>query len=302
MANEEPKKAPSQYGDGRGQPADEKMVLEGMKSVEMELKAEDRRSHESFAERLVKNGKLREVLITKGMDFKSILADTRAMEDKARQIKVATHSDIKFLKVEPFSFSGSIGATRVPPFDYQWSWESTTNSPSVSKSANRTNGQMSYNMWDNLDNSSSGSARTAIGIYFRPPTRNGLLIANSVPAYSATWGTWCVLADAHTDGWIGLFVGSYNVSDNSYAGTIIDQKNSLFSDDSWWSGIGWRESTNSGYPLSAMFPVDNAHWYAIWVWSGGRIAADGWGGTFQGSGAHSGIVTNIPYMSWTYFG
>jgi hypothetical protein len=128
------------------------------------------------------------------------------------------------------------------------------------------------------------------------------LNVNSAPAYTATWGTWCAQADAQTDGWIGLYVGSYNMSDDSFAGDVIDQKYTLFSDTSFWRGIGGHESRNSGYPVSAQFPVDNAHWYAIWVWSGGEYLRPGWGGTFSGSNAQSGIVTNIPYLSWTYLG
>ena len=297
---EEKSKNANEYGIGK--PVDEKIVLEGMKSIENEQTSEAEQSQESVTKQQDISKKLLEALRQSGLDSKTYVSDVRASEDKERQAKAYSHSDIKVSKVSPFFYQGSIGATRVPPFDYQWSWEWARNSPDISKSSNRTTGEMRFNIWEDVNNSSTGLARTAIGIFFRPPTVNGHLLVSASPAFRASWGTWCAWASAHTDGWIGLFIGSYNASDNSYAGTIIDQKTELFSDDSWWSGVGRQNLSNSGFPLGNMIPVDNAHWYALWVWSGGRIDADGWGGTFSGSGANSNLVTNIPSMSWTYFG
>lgn len=227
--------------------------------------------------------------------------DVRSLEERTRNVILDTRSDFKFSKVSPFSYYGSIGATRVPPFDYQWSWEWDLNSPSIKKLCSSAKGEMGFSLWGNESISSSGSAQTAIGIYFMPPSRNGHLLASASPGFSSLWGTWCALASAHTDGYIGLLVVSYNTSDNSYASTIIDQRIALFSDDSWFHGIGLLQSRNSGYPLSAMFPVDNAHWYAIWIVSSGHIDAAGYD-AFSGSGALSSISTGISSMSWMYFG
>ena len=91
------------------------------------------------------------------------------------------------------------------------------------------------------------------------------------PAYS--YGDWVTLCSAHTDGWIGLIVGSYNASDNSYEGLVIDQQISLYNTCAYYWNIGPINTNNSGFPLSAMTPVDSSHWYARAV--GGSVHADG---------------------------
>lgn len=53
MARQKPKKNPSQYG--KGQPVDEKIVLEGMKSVQNEQVSEAEQSQGSFAEQIAGN-------------------------------------------------------------------------------------------------------------------------------------------------------------------------------------------------------------------------------------------------------
>ncbi len=195
-------------------------------------------------------------------------------------------------------FTGSIGATVVPAYNYQWTWNATSGGPALSVSANRNTGQMGFNIWNNSRNA-SGSARAAVGIYFRPPTETGILKLWSNPAFTYSWWTICAFASAHSDAFIGLYVGRYNLS-GGFDGAPVNQQISLWNDDSWWSGAGSHSGSNSGYPLFAQFNVDRSHYYAMWVWCGGRATGAGWS-TFSGSGAGSNLSVTVPSFTWELF-
>lgn len=192
---------------------------------------------------------------------------------------------------------GSIGGTQVPPYNYQWSWSAQHGGAAISEGANRTAGQMSFDLWNN-SNDASASAAVAVGNYFRPPTDNGILMLWANPAFNYNWWTVCDAASAHSDAFIGFYVGRYNLS-GGFDGAVIDQQISLWNDDSWASG-GSDSGSNSGYPLFAQFEVDRSHWYAIWVWCGGNVSAQGWGGC-TGSGAGAVLSVVVPSISWELF-
>ena len=63
-------------------------------------------------------------------------------------------------KVDERIFTGSIGATVVPPYNYQWTWNAQTGGPQLGVNANRNNGQLAFNIW-NAGRSASGSAAAA---------------------------------------------------------------------------------------------------------------------------------------------
>jgi hypothetical protein len=201
-------------------------------------------------------------------------------------------------KVETRISTGSISATVAPPYNYQWTWNAQTGGPSLGVNANRNSGHMDFNIWNN-SRSASGSAAAAVGIYFRPMVTNGILRISSNPSFNYNWWTICTLASAHSDGWLGLYVGRYTL-DGGFDGAPVSQHVSLWNDDSWWGGAGPHTGSNSGYPLSAQINVDSAHWYAIWAWCGGRATGAGWG-TFSGSGAGSNLSVGVPSITWTLF-
>jgi hypothetical protein len=159
-------------------------------------------------------------------------------------------------------FTGSIGATVTAPYDYPWTWSTSTGSPQLSVSADKTTGRMSFDIWNN-SNDASGSAAAALGIFFKPMTASGILRLSSNPAFSYYWWTICSFASAHSDAFIGLYVGRYTLG-NSFDGALVNQEIVLWSDDSWWSGAGSHQGENSGYPLFAQFNVDSSNWYALW--------------------------------------
>jgi hypothetical protein len=200
--------------------------------------------------------------------------------------------------VEERIFAGSIGATVVPPYNYQWTWNAQVGGASVGVNANRNAGTLGFNLW-NAGRDASASAAAAVGFFFRPMLKNGLLRIWANPAFNYLWWTYCVFASAHSDGWLGFYVGRYTLA-GGFDGAPVFQQHMLWDDDSWWSGAGSHSGSNSGYPLFAQFSVDSAHWYAIWVWCGGRATGAGWG-TFSGSGAGSNLAVTVPSMGWELF-
>jgi hypothetical protein len=201
-------------------------------------------------------------------------------------------------KTEERIFVGSFGATQVPPYDYQWTWSAVNGNPTTNnETADENSGDMTLSLWTDFNNGSSISGRAAVGIYFYPPAANGSLQIWSTPGFTDDWGDWCTLDGASADAWIGLYVGSYDLT-GAFTGAVVDQQVSLWSDSSWWSGVGSQQGSNSGFGLYAPpIQVDQDHQYAIWVWVGGDVSAAGWG-TFSGSGAGDDLNVFVPSITW----
>jgi hypothetical protein len=192
-------------------------------------------------------------------------------------------------------FHGSVGLTRVPPYNYQWTWFAKDNNAATSNlAATAANGNQSFVLNNNL-NSAHVWGATAVGIYYRPIVATGIAHLFANPSFTYNWYTYSVLDSSHSDGWIGLYVGRYNLSGDLDA-VPVSQQISLWNNNSWWSGAGSHTGSNSGFPLSAWFVVDSSHWYAMWVWTGGSVFGDGWG-TFSGSGAQSSLSVATPSIS-----
>ena len=193
-------------------------------------------------------------------------------------------------------FTGSIGGTVVPPYNYPWTWFSTSGSGSHTESANVSSGAIATRLNTGSEGSSYATDFASVGIFFYPqPDCPTQLQVWSTPAFNFNWWTICAFASAHSDGWIGLRVDTYNLA-GALVGTPVYQKNSLWWDDSWWSGAS-NSGSNSGYPLYARLTVDKDHWYAIRVWCGGTVSAAGWS-TFSGSAAQASISASVPSITW----
>jgi hypothetical protein len=200
-------------------------------------------------------------------------------------------------KVNTGILTGLNGATVAPPYDYQWTWGAVDgNAYDHAWSADRRNGRLFLELNTAPDDSSSLAGRAAVGIYFYPPT-SGLLHVWSAPAFDYMWGTFCSFASAHADGWIGLYVGRYDLA-GAFIGDVIDQRITLWSDDSWLYGSRGNPGSSSGYGLyPPPIQVDRQHQYIIWVWCGGKASAEGWHALY-GSGALNTLNVGVPSISW----
>ncbi|MBV8391390.1 MAG: hypothetical protein JO080_16410 [Mucilaginibacter sp.] len=111
----------------------------------------------------------------------------------------------------------------------------------------------------------------------------------------------CVTDSVHADGFIGLYVGRYDLS-GGFNGTVVNQQISLWNDSSWWAGTTGSGS-NSAFPLFSQFNVDSDHWYAMWVWCGTHIETAGFNNSpTWGSGAYGIMDVTVPSITWELFG
>ena len=275
----------------------EEIVLAGMKDLENHLNETFKRAQEQH-ELAARHTKVLQQSFLAPMD-----KDEKHIEAvKALKEISIRHSEVK-AKAPEFTidkqriFTGSIGATVAPPYNYQWTWHTSSGTVDVlNTGATAGNGHMNLDIDSN--NQCSCSARTAVGIFFRPMTSDGILRVSANPAINFNWFDICAFDSTHSDGFIGLYVGRYNLS-GGFDGAPVNQQIGLWNDSSWWSG-GSNSGDNTGFPLSSQFNVDSSHWYALWVWCGGNINCDGWG-TFSGSGAGATLSVVVPSITWELF-
>src|SRR4029450_36077 len=281
MVNEGKVPVESMFG---GEIAAEDSVLAGMSTVEENLKDQFFSSLEQRDATAVVSDVVREALL-QVIGREQMTSVVQDIQQKATSLQEARElAPPQIAELPQRIFLGSIGATVTVPFNYQWTWSAGTGSPSIATSADRTTGRMSFSLFGNFSNSSSVSAAVALGIYFRPMVTNGILRLFANPGFTYRWSTFCAFCSAHSDGWLGLYAGRYNLS-GGFDGDVVNQQISLWNDNSWWSGAGAQTGSNTAFPLFAQMNVDSSHWYALWVWCGGGVSACGFGSPFWGSNA-----------------
>jgi hypothetical protein len=194
---------------------------------------------------------------------------------------------------------GSIFHTATQPYPYDWTWNAKQGSPSVGVTASRAAGTASFSLFSDLNQVSSASCAAAVGIYFRPVVANGILRVNSNPSLAWDAAALSVFNVAHSDGWVGLNIGRYTLAGGA-DGTPVDQRTKIWELNSGWLDTLYAKGSTTGYPLSAQIQVDSAHYYLVWVWTGGRISADGYYAV-NGSCAWSTMSATVPAFSWELF-
>jgi hypothetical protein len=103
------------------------------------------------------------------------------------------------VKVQERLTTGSIGITRVPPYDWPWTWNSINGDAVADENADQNAGTMSC--FENNGNSGGGSAgAAAVGFYFRPPLPGvGIITVDATPAFNYLWWTYNVFDSSHSD-------------------------------------------------------------------------------------------------------
>jgi hypothetical protein len=274
----------------------EDLVRDSMQELEQSLAAElsEKRTRESAAAALRKTI-YAPIIASAQDDHEAVRAvrDFRQLAPKKSRVKPPM-----LVSIDPEIFTGPLGARLVPPFPYTWQWSGIEGDARGGAQATGTNGIIG--LWTDADRSDSGSAsvRGALGIYFYPPTQGGVLQFWSTPAIAWWWSDYAVLDTAHTDAFMGLYVGSYDLN-GAFSGAVVDQRQSLWNDTSHFTQTD-DHGTNSATTLSTRLWVDNAHQYILWLWCGTAASGPGNGGLFSGGGAWSSLSVTIPSLSWSY--
>ena len=277
-------------------PLPEDLVRASMQELERSLVAElaERGARESEASALRKTI-YAPIIATAQSDAEAVRAarDFRHLGPKKTRVNPPM-----LVSIDPEIFTGPLGASLVPPFPYAWQWSGIQGDARGGADAIGAKGTIG--LWTDADRSDSGSAsvRGALGIYFYPPTQAGVLQFWSTPAISWWWSDYAVLDTAHTDAFMGLYVGSYDLN-GAFAGAVVDQRHSLWDDTSHFTQTD-DHGTNSATTVSTQLWVDNAHQYILWLWCGTAASGPGNGGLFSGGGASSSLSVTIPALCWSY--
>ncbi|MDJ0823846.1 MAG: hypothetical protein QNJ09_18825 [Paracoccaceae bacterium] len=289
-----------------GEIVSDDIVAKGMEAAANDLETEVKYALEADAQWQEANASFDErlpgILREQSPDVAELFAKRK---DAAAKLQAARES-VKLPRLEvkpalPRVFTGSIGGVETPAYDYDWTWSSTNGSVSLADvTARRSSGAMGVDLYcSGRGGSGTVDVAAAVGFYFRPSTENGILRIHTAPGFVMDLDTYSALGTSRASAWIGLYVGEYEVGGNGFTSAPVNTKTTLGSLDTWWSG-GSRDRSTSGYAMNAQFDVDNAHWYAIWVWCGGKAHAGG-DGIFSNTGAFTDLDVTVPSMTWTLY-
>jgi hypothetical protein len=194
----------------------------------------------------------------------------------------------------------SIGLTHTPPYDWPWTWSATDGSPMTpSVSADQNAGNLSFFI-DSGDGGGSAAVATAVGFYFQPAIENlGIMQVSCNPAVNWQWWIDCAFDSGHSDGWIGIYVGSYDFNGTQY--THIDQRTTLWNEDRSFIAFAGDSGSNSGMPLSETQFINSNSFYEVWVWCGGSVSGAGQGFLNDSYGGAA-INVNVPSIHIEYWG
>ncbi len=276
-----------------GKIASRKIALRGMRGLEKELTT---RSARDWARQREVTKQLNRVYAP----LRKISGDDEYVDELLRGFRSRYSGFRKRKPSRPTSrkdteriYLGSLGARVAPPYDYSWVFRDP-DPGDVGLTANAANGEMSF-LIDSFGNDDyNSSAGIALGIYFRPVTDVGRLAVWSDPSFADSWYDYAWFSASHSDAFMGLYIGSYDDNGN-FTGAVVNQQHSLWDDDSHVSDSGHHEDPNPGYFLNASCTVDRSHQYIIWVWAGGRAAADQ---VFGAASAGSALYVVIPSITW----
>lgn len=290
-------------------PPSEEEIRRRLQPVEQHLEARFQASADSFDRLRERQASLREALVPAGSSNEGLEASVRrAVEGRRQAGREAAQKAAAHVESLPSGsaareriFSGSIGATRVPPYSWASAWRATRGDPmddwGAANSTGHVNGHLDMNALSAIDRPSSIWLTAWAGTYVHPMMEESILVMNSNPSITYSYGDECVTDGASTNGWIGLFVQEYD-SQGIPSGVPVAQQISLWSDASWWSGIGEQFGSTSGFPLSAVTPVKHSHSYGVFVWCGLSCFAAGWGNPMWGSDSSGALTVRIPSITW----
>ena len=225
------------------------------------------------------------------------------VKQMARQNVARTREKLKppvSAPAESRVFVHSIGLTKTAPYDWPWTWSATNGSPDApSVNADQNAGNLSF-LVDSGDGGGSAAAATAVGFYFRPAIENvGIMQVTSNPSLQWSWWTYNVFDSSHSDGWIGIYVGSYDLNGTQY--THVDQRVTLWSEDHSFLASPDGSGSNSGLPLLEGQFINSDSFFEVWVWCGGSVSGAGQG-FLNGSWAGSAISAHVPFIQLEYWG
>ena len=200
----------------------------------------------------------------------------------------------KVLKnIESHLRAGSILNVVTAPYDYAWGDHSPDNQQTWGTwGADSTRAEFSTT--DYVHSGGSAWASAGIGTYFVPAgTRGSTYVRVGLYApYNYDWSDDSSFETAHTDGFMGIFVQSWDLNGGDPQ-IEIDRRISLWSDGSDWTN-SHSDSGSGYYPSDTYFFAWSSRQYAIWAWC--NTSGDGSSGSIAYSYASGQISVSMPFM------
>jgi hypothetical protein len=182
-----------------------------------------------------------------------------------RPVRPRKRPPLKIPKQTDRIFSGSVGATLVPPYDVDWTWsqQQGENPGNPQTSADANSGTMAIT---NITTGQTASASTAVGIWLIPPLGGGsTMTISAAPAFSWAWYVDAIFNYSESDGWINVVVESFDRHSGVFIANAVDQPFDLW--DVWHSFLGWGSDdyTTTGYPVQVTFNTTEGVYYTVWI-------------------------------------
>jgi hypothetical protein len=300
-------------------PAAKQHVLRAMKTIDARLRKRLVQAKKEDSKRAVLNKKLAlaniQIYRQSGVDLSSLSALAKTQwRQRRRTMKLRAKVPSRSSEVPALERSTIV----VPPYSYDWSATGYIDyAPgTLSAYATRNQGIMSFDIESSPSSHqvNRSFARAAVGTYFKP-SLFGLVSVKVNAPIDVAWSYSAQFAGADTRGWAGFLVQSFN-ADNSLSTTPVNQQQVLFDEGYDGHAIEFNNSYTltvgdgfipvpilpgtpdvPGTELTATFWVNPQQWYAIWVWCGGDIHAEGWQtilGVEKGSDAAAQMVMWVP--------
>jgi hypothetical protein len=176
---------------------------------------------------------------------------------------------VNVLKRTDRIFSGSLGATIVPPYDWAWTHKDEQGDPPeaqqrYSADANSGTMQLEANVWD----ASSVQVDAAVGVWLIAPLGTAsTMTISAAPAFSWSYNAFTEWSsEAESLAQIGIVVQRFDRQSGTFIDTIVDnQFNWLWDATASILGTVYNEGSTTGYPLQVQFTGEKEYFYTVWV-------------------------------------
>ena len=248
-----------------------------------------------------------EALRRAGVDLTTLTDEARQLRQQVRGAPKEPLAVLSGLQPEiPVGVAAVPGYSLVtPPYSYDWSATGYIDyAPgTLSAYANREAGTLSFQdvSADPCIQVNVSYAAAAVGISFSSQVL-GVLSVATIANISEIYGYLADSTGANTRGWVGLLVQAYDAS-NSLVATPIYQQIILFDEGSSGHFLEHSDDSQDNPSLNEAvltpgFFVSPDRWYAIWLWCGGDIHAEGFPDAplAYGSDAWATMNVSVPFL------
>ncbi len=183
------------------------------------------------------------------------------------------------------------GSVRLGPPYIPWTW-TAPNSPGVQQ-ASTDEGAGTFQLGVS-GGGGSAAAAAGLAVQFQPAADSPLTVFTPPYQYNYNWLDSSALYTAHSSGFLGLMVQSFDLSGQDER-TEVDQRVPLWSDGTGWYETHSDNQQGTNLDQRATFAASASRIYLLWVW--GQCACDDHSANLLGSSyAQANLVVSLPFV------